>query len=164
MMAPRRPTALRKQRGFTFLELMITLVVAAILIFATVPSFVRMITRIRVEGTGNELSADLQYARTEAVRRRATVTLLTHATGYAITTPASGSGTVQLKGVQFASGVRVVEEAVGVTYDAMRAMANGGTLTISDATDAAQLRVNVNVMGRVEMCSPGRTISNYPSC
>ena len=155
------------QRGFTLLELMIVVVVATIALLATLPSFVGTFTRIRVEGTGNELAADLQYARSEALRRRAAVSLVSGASGYRITTPdpATAGATIQLKGVEFASGLRVVEGTVTVSYDAMRAMvANEAVLTISDAADSALLRITVNAMGRVEMCSPGHTISNYPTC
>jgi len=160
--------ARRQQRGFTLIELMITLAVAGIVLMASVPPFVNMFTRIRVEGTGNELSADLQFARTEAVRRRTIVSLATTSggAGYRITMPdpVTSGAVIQLKGVDFATGLRVTEGIVTVSYDAMRAMANESVLTLSDASDRAQLRVAVNAMGRVEMCSPGHTISNYPSC
>jgi len=153
-------------RGFTLVELMIVLVVAAILLMVTVPSFVNMFTRMRVEGTGNELSADLQYARTEALRRRAAVSLTTSGTGYLITTPdpAGGGTPLQLKGVVFATGVSIAEGTVTVSYDAMRAMANAADVTLSAAGGATQLRVTTNVMGRVQMCSPGHTLPSYPSC
>jgi type IV fimbrial biogenesis protein FimT len=157
----------RSQQGFTLVELMIVLVVAAIALLATLPSFVGTFTRIRVEGSGNELAADLQYARSEALRRRASVSLVSSAGGYRITTPdpATAGATIQLKGVEFATGLQVAEGAVTVTYDAMRAMvANEAVLTIGDAAESARLRITVNAMGRVEMCSPGHTISNYPAC
>jgi type IV fimbrial biogenesis protein FimT len=156
----------RPQHGFTLVELMIVLVVATIALLATLPSFVGTFTRIRVEGTGNELAADLQYARSEALRRRASVSLVSSAGGYLITTPnPAAAGTIQLKGVEFASGLRVAEGAVTVTYDAMRAMvANEAVMTLSDSAESARLRITVNAMGRVEMCSPGHTISNYPTC
>lgn len=153
-------------RGVTVVELMVVLAVTAILLMVTVPSFVGMLTRLRVEGTGNELSADLQYARTEALRRRAQVSLTTSGTGYRITTPdPGGSGTpLQLKGVVFADGVSIVEGTVAISYDAMRAMANAADMTLSAAAGSARLRVSTNIMGRVQMCSPGRTLPSYPSC
>lgn len=155
----------RSLLGFTLIEMMVTVSVAAVVLMVTVPSFVHMFTRVRVEGTGNELSADLQYARTEAIRRRQEVYLKTNSDGSGYAIAASAATPVQLKGVVFSNGVRVTEGEVEVLYDAMRAMVQTErTVTLSDSANRAQLRIFVNKMGRVEMCSPGGSISSYPAC
>jgi prepilin-type N-terminal cleavage/methylation domain-containing protein len=148
------------QDGFTLVELLIVMAVAAILLLATVPSFVSLFVRMRIEGTSNELSADLQNARSESIRRRAAVVLTSNADGAGYTIV---SGTTTLKAVTFATGISITP-SVSVTYDAMRAMANAAELTMSASGSTAQLRVKTNVMGRVEMCSPGHTINGYPAC
>jgi type IV fimbrial biogenesis protein FimT len=148
------------QDGFTLVELLIVMAVAAILLLATVPSFVSLFVRMRIEGTSNELSADLQNARSESIRRRAAVMLTSNANGAGYTIV---SGTTTLKAVTFATGISITP-SVSVSYDAMRAMANAAELTLSASGATAQLRVNTNVMGRVEMCSPGHTITGYPAC
>lgn len=61
--------------GFTLIELMATVAVAAILLGLAVPSLTSTLGRARLEGVANELSVDVQYARSESIRRRATVTL-----------------------------------------------------------------------------------------
>ena len=74
-----------RSRGFTLLELMITIIIAAILVAIAVPGFQGFIKRNAVTSTANSLLADLQYARGEAVSRRA-VTIVcpgTTATGCA---------------------------------------------------------------------------------
>lgn len=59
----------RRQGGFTFMELMITIVIAAILATVALPSFVATIQNNRLTGQANEIMASLQYARSEALKR-----------------------------------------------------------------------------------------------
>lgn len=63
----------RLMRGFTLVELMIGIAVAAILVIVAVPGFTATINRNRLATAGNELLASLQLARMEAVRRGNTV-------------------------------------------------------------------------------------------
>ena len=55
--------------GFTLMELMVTLSVAAILLAIAAPSFTSIFNTNRLAGSANELLATLQSARIEAVRR-----------------------------------------------------------------------------------------------
>lgn len=57
------------------MELMITLAVLAILLSLAVPSFTSVINANRLTAQANELVADLQLARTEAIRRNQRVTV-----------------------------------------------------------------------------------------
>lgn len=59
--------------GFTLVELMITIAVAAILIALATPSFSNLIARNQLTGQSNALVGALQVARAEAVRRNARV-------------------------------------------------------------------------------------------
>jgi len=56
-------------KGFTLVEMMITLVVAAILIGLAVPSYFNMVQNNHIVATVNKLSASLNYARLEAIKR-----------------------------------------------------------------------------------------------
>ncbi len=55
--------------GFTVVELMITVTVAAVLLAIAVPSFSSILTSNRLVGQSNGLVTALQTARSEAVRR-----------------------------------------------------------------------------------------------
>lgn len=58
---------LRGSKGFTLVELMMTLVVMAILLVVGVPAFRDVVRRHRVTSAGNALLADIAYARSEAI-------------------------------------------------------------------------------------------------
>lgn len=62
-------------RGFTLVELMVTLAVLAVLTMVALPSFRDTIRRSRVSAASNALLADLRYARTEAINRGQLVSL-----------------------------------------------------------------------------------------
>lgn len=55
--------------GFTLIELMVTLAIALILIMAGIPSFNELIRDNQTAGQANRFIADLNYARSEAVKR-----------------------------------------------------------------------------------------------
>jgi type IV fimbrial biogenesis protein FimT len=59
----------RPSRGFTLIELMVTIALAAILTTLAAPSMTSMIKYNRIQTETSSLIGDLQYARTEAVKR-----------------------------------------------------------------------------------------------
>jgi type IV fimbrial biogenesis protein FimT len=63
------PDRRRRTRGFTMVELMVTIAVAAILLAVAIPSFESVINSNRLATASNEMMAALQTARMESVRR-----------------------------------------------------------------------------------------------
>ncbi|MFC7300993.1 GspH/FimT family pseudopilin [Cognatiluteimonas weifangensis] len=78
---------MRRQGGFTLVELMIAMAVLAIVLTLAVPGFESVVNSNRLTGAANELVNALQTARMEAIRRnRRIVVCLSDAAGAA--TPA----------------------------------------------------------------------------
>lgn len=68
------------QRGFTIIELMITVAVAAIVLAIAAPNFRDALIRSRVSGTAIELQSALSLARAEALKLKLPVTVCARAT------------------------------------------------------------------------------------
>lgn len=64
-----------RSRGFTMIELLVTMVVAGILLAIGVPSFRSFIANQRVKSTTTELMSAMLIARSEAVKRNATASV-----------------------------------------------------------------------------------------
>lgn len=76
---------MKRSRGFTLVELMITLALAAIIMSLAIPGFQDIIRNNRAATQSNELVAALSLARSEAVKRGARVSLCPSTNGAACT-------------------------------------------------------------------------------
>ncbi|MEO8019278.1 MAG: GspH/FimT family pseudopilin [Pseudomonadota bacterium] len=81
----------RNQRGFTLLELMITVTVLGILLGLAVPSFREAIRNNRIVAQNNEFITALTYARSEAIRRSDTVSICSSTNGTSCSTTTNWS-------------------------------------------------------------------------
>ena len=174
----------RGLRGVTAIELMIVVAIAAILATLAAPSFQSLLDRQRVRSAASNLGVDIQYARSEAVRRNAPVTVSFSAGStpwcYGIVDGAAAcdcgvAGSCNLKtsrGDDFANVSMALAGGSGVTIDPrvgrVTAIPGGDSgaattaITFSSTTTAsAQLRSCLNAMGRVQQCAPGGT---HPGC
>ncbi len=149
-----------RQRGFTLIELMVALAVAVVLMSTAVPSFFESTARARLQGAVNELAIDLQYARSQAVRERAAVALTVAADGasYTIT-----DANATLKTVTLPRGVTLTAGAA-VNFDALRSLSAATLLDATVSGVTGSLRVNTNVLGRVQTCSLSTAFGGYPAC
>jgi type IV fimbrial biogenesis protein FimT len=72
---PHQPSSLGRLRGFTLIELMVTVMVAAIMLGIGIPSFRSFIAGQKVKTASYDLVSSLMLARSEAVKRNTAVTL-----------------------------------------------------------------------------------------
>jgi len=77
----RSSTGRSKDRGYTLVEAMVVVALLGILGAVATPSFVSLMQRNRAAGEINGLVGDLQFARSEAIKRGLPVSLCTSSNG-----------------------------------------------------------------------------------
>ena len=181
----------RPQRAFTLIEMVVTVSVLAILAAIAVPSFLNTLEKRRVVGAAEQLYADLQYARTEAIKGNRSVGINFTTSGtdtwcYGMDdTPTdatvcnctSGVGcTVDTVTKVFRSdgyrGVRMPTPAFGrernTGFEPRRGFPTGTQGTVQFISASGQINVVLSTQGRVRLCSPDSPslphLSGYPEC
>ena len=133
----------RQQRGFTLVELMVTLAVMAILVGLAVPSFSTVIANNRIATQTNEFVGALNLARSEAVRRGQGVSIRTTVAGIEFATGWQIFNDTALTGAAPATA-DVLRESAGLAgRTTLRRVTRTGATTYADATGALTDRMFV---------------------
>jgi type IV fimbrial biogenesis protein FimT len=77
----------KADRGFTLLELLVTIAIAVIIIAFAIPNFTRFVQNNKMAAANNQFVSSLNYARTQAVSQRTTVTVCKSAAPHSGTPP-----------------------------------------------------------------------------
>jgi type IV fimbrial biogenesis protein FimT len=171
------------RRGFTLIELMVTIAIAVILISLAVPSFRSYNVKKKVEGTLAELASDIQFARSEAVSRNTTVRLTLGTNCYSVH-PSSATITASTCTVTAGTDIRTVRvedtSSVGLAangglaymdFDSVRGTATfsptatEGLINVTSigTSSAFNFRARVTEFGRVQVCTTN-AVAGYASC
>ncbi len=163
--------------GFTLVEALIVIAIIGILSAIAVPSYQDMIERNQLKQAAEGLKSDMQFARTEALKR-SQIVVVSRSPGNAgvwcyglnanTTCDCTTAGSCAIKsisGSDFGSIVNMVAGATNnSTFDYRRGTIGANGITFSTSHYAA--RVIFSDIGRVTICTPsGSTgISGYPAC
>lgn len=165
-----------KIRGVTLIELMIVIVIAAVLLTLAIPSFRETIDRNRLKAAVETLNGDLQFARSEAIKRNRPVRLVfTTSNGgatwcYGMKENATCNCTVtDTAAVNYCEiddikkvvsnadfpAVRITAVPAGssLSFQPLRGTVIDGNTTLQSDL-GKQIIVKVYSTGRVRMCSP----------
>lgn len=163
--------------GFTFIELLITLGVAAVLATSAIPVLLDLADRHRLRGAAESLRGDLLLARAEALRLNVPVSVsfgIEEATRwcYALSdagpcdcldggcmvagAPAHGADAARFRRVGLSTNLRLG----AATFQPARGTVNAGTVTLTAGTRAVD--IVLSTLGRIRLCSDD--LGGYPPC
>lgn len=181
-----------RQRGFTILEVVIAITLAAFILASAMPSVGTWMRNTRIRTAAESISNGLQQARNEAVRRNQPVSfylvsdsdavsmtdscaLSSTSSGWvvAVASPAgrcatdSGTFIAMRPPGDAPGGLAVTSNASSVTFNGYGQISNLlpiSCLKLSNSIDATarSLNIAVNAGGQIRMCDPKITDSNDP--
>ncbi|MQM39534.1 hypothetical protein KBTX_03563 [wastewater metagenome] len=169
---------INKIRGFTLIELMLTVIVAAILLAIAVPSFRAFIQNNQLTTATNQFVTALNMARSEAVKRGRRVYITAAASsagdewggGFRVWLDENGNGTYQSANDQELQVWAALDG--GVTIDSTKdrsefvfasdgVVDNGDTIEVCDGERAGEVgrKLDIDPTGRVSIID-----DNYSGC
>lgn len=160
-------TRFAQRRGFTLIELMVTLAVAIILTTWATTAVQRLLERQRLSAAVEAVQAQVVLAKSEAAKRSREVAVNLNAgtpwtatlTYFDQVSAATVSRAVQ--GDSYAGVVMATSVAGGAfTFEPLRGTVNSGWIRLASANH--RVDINLDAVGRMRVCSPD--FGRYPTC
>lgn len=144
----------RRARGFTLIELMVTIAIFAVLASLAAPSMSKLVASQRVRAGAQDLHLALVKARSEAIKRNQTTTITPVATGWSggwtITVPGPNPGdpveTVEQH--QVSSAITVNSAATSISYQRTGRAAGAASFVFSSSQTDLTRCVSIELSGR----------------
>ncbi|HKM28006.1 MAG TPA: GspH/FimT family pseudopilin [Thiopseudomonas sp.] len=154
-----------KQKGFTLIELMVAVAILAIVLSIAIPSFSTILLNNRISTTADELHTAVQLARSEAIKRKKTVTLCRANAdfsacvqgGIGSTDWASGwlltSGTDVLKVWELGQGLKVTGPSKNIDFLGSGMIREPHALSVKEqgCSSGPQYKLDINKIGWVSL-------------
>ena len=158
MLVSRRPPLRRATRGFTLIELVVTIAILGILIGLALPSFRQFVATQRLRNASFDLMASLMRTRSEAITRNGQVSMTKATTGNwdggwtvtdsTTTTPTNIQVQQAYSGIQITDSVGVSSVTFGKDGRAVSGTATNFTIAPSPAVTGVSSRcVTLNLSG-----------------
>lgn len=168
----------RKRNGFTLIELVIALAVAAILLSIGVPSFISFIANSQIRTASQSILDGLNLTRAEAIRRNERV-YFQFGTGSSWSVITNSGATIQTRSSSEGSSNIIITKTPStssrITFNALgRAVNNADASSrlnsididvpssFLDSSISKELRITITDGGSIRMCDPNISTTGDP--
>jgi len=172
-------------RGFTLVEALVAIVVAAVLLCIVAPSIQGLMENRQLEGAATQLVADLHLVRSEATARGTAVRISFHTdpeltcytlhTGAPADCPCAAPAETQechqlqartLKTVRWNASdhVRIVPNVDSILFDPVVGTSTPAATVKVAGLGGRAVHLTLNLMGRVRTCSPSGLVAGHAPC
>ncbi len=162
-----------KNTGFTLLEMLVAIAILAISVTLAVPAMNDLNIKNRLKGSAEKLYANIQLARSEALKinKNVILSIKTGANacyGFDVTANCDCSTNACLINTVFRDGITFSSSYTGTVNfgprgkitDAINNISSG-IFTLS-ATNSSSVSLKLSGLGQLKLCSD--TVSSYPNC
>ena len=144
--------------GFTLMELMIAVTIAAILFALALPSFNNAIANSKLTSNANAMIGSINYARNEAIARNQTVSIGPEGTGWVVRV---GLGAEELRRFEPPiDNISITTDLPGLTYEPTGYRPRG---SLQDTITICDTKRNIGRLITVE-ASGSTSIQDLSSC
>jgi len=171
--------SMKNIKGFTLIELMVTLVVLGVLVFLALPTYTIWLQNTQIRTAGEAILSGMTLARSEAARRNTSVELRMDAgSGWTVSISSTGE-VIQTRTAQEGTSTAVVtikpDGADRITFSGLGRVATNadGSNSITEvkvnstripAADSRPMCVMVTVTGATRMCDPKVAAGDTRAC
>lgn len=172
--------SLKPDRGFTLIEMMVTVTVMAIIVAIAAPSFSGTLARTRLKSQAMRVIDVIEFAKSEATKSGTTrstdgtwnntVTISVSGGGsWSVTAQsldADGNATQRKASFADATGVTLASPDTATMTMNFRRVITGDVDTpiVLQAANGEQIQISVGASGRVTACSVGSSIGGFSTC
>jgi type IV fimbrial biogenesis protein FimT len=148
---------MKNLRGFTLIELIITIAIASILLSVGVPSFTEMIRNNRITAQANEFITTANLARSEAIRRGTTINVSSTSgnnawqNGWSMTV--ASDSTVLRQTAALGGGNTLTGSVSTFAFNSQGYSNNTDTLTLCNSNTTKGREIKIALTGRISVAT-----------
>lgn len=143
--------------GFTVIELMMVVFVAAIFVAVALPSFSTAITNSRLQSASNELASLIQYARSAAVQNNQSMNICASSGVWSVRKSCTDASATVLRSFTPPTGVTVSASVTSLTFRSNgTASGSADLIACANSTASSGYKLSIQASGFVKLNAQGK--------